>query len=92
MGDVVVGRGDRGVVAFELGEGRPRRVAREDARVDGVQDRGGHAAEGGGVLVAVGALAQVDLGDGVEAGGAVGVDEQARLDAVAGREGQGLQQ
>lgn len=60
------------------------------AGVDDGEELGGHDGEVVVLLVAVGAGAEVDLGDRVEAVAGVGVDERGDLDAVAGRDGQAL--
>ena len=56
------------------------------------QDRVGHRAEVPERLVGVLAYLEVDLGDRVESGLRVGVDQQADVDAVAGGERQALEQ
>jgi hypothetical protein len=62
------------------------------ARGRGDDDRIGHCAEVAERLVAVLALAEVDLSQGVQSGLVGDVDEVGDLDSVAGREVQPAQQ
>ncbi len=85
--------GDDGAVgAVVLRQGRPQWAVRCHPAEHRVEDRGGHPAEGRRVLMSVDALAQIDLGHGVQAVRGDRVQEQCGLYPVPGGERQRLQQ